>query len=50
MRRACAAANERREAHIRMRGGTPDAHWTAPDAWVYANSQQAERCAWFVAG
>ena len=50
VRRACAAANERRKAHIQTRGGTPDAYWTAPDAWVYVNSQQAEHCAWFVAG
>ena len=49
VRRACAAANERREAHIQKRGGTPDAYWTAPDAWVYVNSQHVERCGWFVA-
>ncbi|MFN7610344.1 MAG: hypothetical protein ACK5QX_05320 [bacterium] len=49
VRRACAAAADRREAHIQKRGCTPDAYWTAPDAWVYVNSQHAERCGWFVA-
>jgi hypothetical protein len=49
VRRACAAANDRRDAHIQKHGGNPMARWAAPDTWVYANSQHAARCGWFVA-
>ena len=48
-KRVCAAAPARREAHFETRGKTPDAYWTAPDAWVYVNSGHADRCKWFVA-
>jgi len=46
-KRACAAWAERREAHFKQRGTSPDAYFTTPEIWVYANSAYASRCAWF---
>lgn len=44
-KRECAVAGERRSAHLKARKHTPDAYFTAPEAWVYVNSHFD--CGWF---